>query len=72
MLKYACEYPVEVSMTRLMMIQFSMISTTLMEIGVIVALATGYDTLYPILLGVAVGFVLAIPASWIVAKQIVG
>lgn len=72
MLGSACDYLMETAMARLMMILFSMISTTLMGIGVIVALVTGYDTLYPILVGVAVGFVLAIPASWIVAKQITG
>ncbi len=59
-------------MTRLMMILFSMISTTLMGVGIIVALVLGYDTLNPLLVAVAIGFVLAFPASWFVAKQIVG
>lgn len=58
-------------MTRLMMILFSMISTTLMGIGVIVALVSGNDTLYPILVAAGVGFLLAIPASWLIARQIV-
>ena len=47
-----------------------MISTTLMGIGVVVALTTGYDTLNPILIAAAAGFVLAIPVSWWVAKQL--
>jgi predicted PurR-regulated permease PerM len=59
-------------MTRLMMILFSMISTTLMGVGVVIALVSGNDTLYPILIGAAVGLVLAVPASWIVAKKIEG
>lgn len=59
-------------MTRLMMILFSMISTTLMGVGVIAALTTGNDTLQPILIAAAIGFVLAIPVSWFVAKQITG
>ena len=59
-------------MTRLMMILFSMISTTLMGIGVIIALTTGYDTLNPILLAVAAGFILSVPVSFFVAKAIAG
>ena len=59
-------------MTRLTLILFSMISTTLMGVGVIIALTTGYDTLTPILIAAAVGFVLAVPASWFVSKQIMG
>ena len=57
-------------MTRLMMILFSMISTTQMGVGVIIALTTGYDTLQPILIAVAVGFLLSIPVSFYVAKAI--
>ncbi len=57
-------------MTRLMMILFSMISTTLMGVGVVIALVSGNDTLVPILIGAGVGLVLAVPASWIVARKI--
>ena len=57
-------------MTRLMMILFSMISTTQMGVGVIIALTTGYDTLQPILIAVAVGFLLSVPVSFYVAKAI--
>lgn len=57
-------------MSRLMMTLFSMVATTLMGIGVVVALTTGYDTLTPILIAAAVGFVLALPVSWFVAKQL--
>ncbi|MDG1281903.1 MAG: CTP synthetase [Pseudorhodobacter sp.] len=59
-------------MTRLMMILFSMISTTLMGVGVVIALVSGNDTLVPILIGAGVGLVLAVPASWIVARKIEG
>lgn len=59
-------------MTRLMMILFSMISTTLMGVGMVVALVMGYDTLNPLLIAIAIGFLLSFPASWIVAKQITG
>ncbi len=57
-------------MSRLMMMLFSMISTTLMGIGIVVALVTGYDTLQPILIAAALGFVLALPATWIIGRQI--
>lgn len=59
-------------MTRLMMILFSMISTTLMGVGMIIALTMGYDTLNPLLVAIGIGFVISIPASWFVAKQITG
>ena len=57
-------------MTRLMMIIFSMASTTLMGVGIVAALTMGQDTLQPILIAAAVGFIVAIPVSWFVAKQI--
>lgn len=59
----------EAKMTRLMMILFSIISTTLMGVGIVIALTTGNDTLQPILIAAAIGFVLALPVSWLVAKQ---
>jgi len=58
--------------TRLTMVLFSMIATTLMGVGVVVALTMGHYSLTPILIGVGIGFVLAIPASWLVARQITG
>ncbi len=57
-------------MSRLMMILFSMVATTLMGVGVIIALTTGFVTLKPILLAAAIGFVLALPVSWLIAKQL--
>ena len=52
------------------MILFSMISTALMGSFIVAALTMGYVTLNPILLAAAVGFVLALPVSWFVARQI--
>jgi len=57
-------------MTRLMMILFSMISTALMGSFIVAALTMGYDTLQPILIAAGLGFVLALPVSWAVARQI--
>ena len=57
-------------MTRLMMLLFSMVATTLMGVGVIIALTTGFGTLKPIVLAAAVGFVLALPVSWLIARKL--
>lgn len=57
-------------MTRLMMTIFSMVATTLMGIGVVIALTSGYDTLRPILIGAAAGLVLALPVSWAIARRL--
>ena len=57
-------------MTRLTLILFSMISTSLMGTALVVALTLGMDTLTPILIAAALGFLLAIPVSWLVARQI--
>ena len=58
-------------MTRLMMLLFSMVSTTLMGVGIVIALVSGHATVQPILIAAAVGFVLALPVSWYIAKQLV-
>ncbi|MEY8883488.1 CTP synthetase [Donghicola sp. XS_ASV15] len=57
-------------MFRLATTLFSLISTTLMGSFIVVVLVMGYDTLLPILIAAAVGFVVALPISWFVAKQI--
>ncbi|MGD9810282.1 MAG: hypothetical protein AB7U35_02970 [Sphingobium sp.] len=59
-------------MVRLMMIMFSVIGTTLMGVGVIVVLSMGLAGWRPILAAAAVGFALAIPASWFTARQMIG
>ena len=57
-------------MTRLTALLFSIIAPSLMGVAVIVALTTGNDTLSPIILAAAIGFVAALPVSWLVAKQL--
>ena len=57
-------------MTRLTLILFSMISTTLMGTAIVVALTMGLDTLTPILIAAALGLGLAMPVSWLVAREI--
>lgn len=56
-------------MTRLTMILFSIVSTTLMGVGIVVVLVTGHDTMLPILIAAALGSTLALPVSWLIAKQ---
>jgi len=58
-------------MLRLASILYSLIGTTLAGTLVIAALTMGYDTLQPILVAAAVGFVVALPVAWLVAKGIV-
>lgn len=58
-------------MTRLMLLIFSIASTSMMGAFIVAALTTGNDTLKPIVIAAALGFVAAIPVSWFVAKQIV-
>lgn len=57
-------------MTRLTALLFSIIAPSLMGVAVIVALTTGNDTLRPIIVAAAIGFLAGLPVSWLVAKQL--
>lgn len=57
--------------SRLMFALFFVIATMLMGIGVIAVLTMQMGTAKPIMLAAAAGFVLALPATWAVAHQIV-
>ncbi|MFU8863806.1 MAG: CTP synthetase [Rhodobacterales bacterium] len=57
-------------MLRLGFILHLFIGSTLAGIGVIAALVSGFDTLYPILITAALGFVLALPVTWLVARAL--
>ncbi|MGY6633776.1 MAG: CTP synthetase [Alkalilacustris sp.] len=57
-------------MTRLALVLFSILSVTCMGIAVVVALVAGLDTLVPIAVAAAVGLVVSVPASWLVARQL--
>lgn len=58
-------------MMRLASILYSLISTTLAGSFIVVSLVAGYTTLNPILIAAALGLVLALPVSWLIARQIV-
>ncbi|AXX98730.1 CTP synthetase [Profundibacter amoris] len=57
-------------MLRLTLLLYSFISATLAGILIVVVLAAGYGTTMPIIYAAIVGFVVAFPVSWIVAKKI--
>ncbi|ASP23135.1 CTP synthetase [Antarctobacter heliothermus] len=57
-------------MFRLASLLYSLISTSLAGTMVIGVLVAGHGTLMPILIAAAVGFVLAAPVSWLVARRI--
>lgn len=57
-------------MLRLGFILHLFIGTTLAGSGVIAALVIGQDTLIPILIAAAIGFVAALPVTWIVTKTL--
>lgn len=57
-------------MLRLASILYSIIGTALAGSFLIAGLTMGYDTARPIIIAVALGFVLALPVSVLVAKAI--
>lgn len=57
-------------MLRLAGILYSLIGTTLAGTGVVAVLVSGFGTLTPILAAAAIGFILALPATWIITKAI--
>jgi len=70
--KRKMQFTDEGPMLRLASILYTLISTTFAGIGVIAVLVAGYGTLTPILISAAAGAVLALPVSWVVARQLVG
>lgn len=59
-------------MLRLASILYSLIGTSLAGTGVIAVLVAGYGTLVPILWAAALGAVLALPVSYLVARKLYG
>ena len=57
-------------MLRLGFILHLFIGSTLAGIGVIAALVTGYDSLYPILIAALIGFLAAFPVTWAVTRKL--
>ncbi|SIN81478.1 CTP synthetase [Vannielia litorea] len=59
-------------MIRLALVLYSLIGTTLAGSFMVASLTMGYDTLVPILMAAAIGAVVAVPVSWLVARQLAG
>ncbi len=57
-------------MLPLMLIIFIFLGTTLAGSAMVVALTLGYGTLVPLLVSAAIGAVVALPISWVVAKRL--
>lgn len=57
-------------MFQLFLIVHIFIGSTLAGAGVIVALSLGMGTLVPLLVSAGIGFLIAFPVSWMVAKRI--
>ena len=57
-------------MLRLAMMLYSLIGTTLAGSAVVVALVIGQDTLRPILIAAALGFIAALPVARAVAARL--
>ena len=57
-------------MNRLMWVLHAVVSTTLMGIGVTAVLAANMQGWKPIVIAAAIGFVAALPVSWLVARKI--
>ena len=58
-------------MLRLASVLYSLIGTTLGGSLMVAALVSGFDTLIPILIAAASGFVLAVPVSYFIAKAMI-
>lgn len=57
-------------MFRLATMLYSLIATSLAGAGVIAVLSAGYVTLTPILVAAGIGAVIAIPAAYLIAREI--
>ncbi len=57
-------------MLRMALIFHLFIGSTLAGVAVVAALASGYDTLNPILIAALIGFLVSIPVTYFVAKAV--
>ena len=53
-------------------ILYSLVATTLAGSAIVVALVMGYDTLVPLVVAAGIGFVAALPASYVIARKLGG
>lgn len=55
---------------RLMFALFFVIATTMMGSAIVAVLTMQFDTGKPIMIAAAAGFVVALPVTWLVSRQI--
>lgn len=59
-------------MLRLTLLMYTILSGTLAGTAIIAVLVAGYGTKMPIIYAAIAGFLVAVPASWVLAKKIEG
>ena len=59
-------------MGHLLLILHLFIGATLAGVGIVVVLVAGIPGAWPLVAAVALGFALAFPAAWIIAKAMMG
>lgn len=57
-------------MFRLAAMMYSIVGTTLAGSAMVAALVMGHDTLWPIMISVGLGALVAIPVSYLIAKKV--
>jgi hypothetical protein len=57
-------------MLRLTSLIYSLTSTVFMGVGIVAVLVAGYGTAHAIIAAIAAGFVLGLPAAWLIAKKL--
>ena len=57
-------------MLNLFMPIFAVVSSSLMGVGVVIALVSGMDTMTQIVLAAATGFVLSLPVAYVITKKL--
>lgn len=58
-------------MSRMLPLMFIIVGVTCAGIGMVVGLTLGQDTLQPILIWSAVGALVGLAASWVIARQLI-
>ncbi len=57
-------------MSYVAMLLFTIVSAVLMGSFMVAALVMGFDTAKPVIISVVLGFVVAMPISWILAQKL--
>lgn len=69
-MRYGARVFREASMLRLAITLYTMAAPTLAGVGVVIALVAGYGTLLSLIVAALVGFIIGIPAAYLLAKAL--